>query len=480
MQSEIKKLAKKASVLEPAEVERKKLTQLVADYVENFLSHLPASQIFEADLINLKSLHALGVEEKPKNIDEIIHLIKDHVIDPGLNLSAPGFLGYIPGGALFSAALGDFIAAATNRYAGIHFVSPGATRLENILVEWLCQLLGYSKQAGGYLASGGSLANFTAIVAARETFALSSKDFHRAVVYTSSQVHHSMIKGLRIAGLKETIIRYIPVDENYCVKPELLLQNIQQDKKNKLIPWLIIGNLGTTNTGSVDPSKQLAEIASSHHLWLHMDAAYGGFFILCDTLRPLFQGIEKADSITIDPHKGLFMPFGLGALLMKDKHHLLKTYHYDEIDYIPNYQFEYESSPASMSPELSRHFRGLRLWLPLKLYGVAPFRAALQEKLLLTQYFYEALTKMSGIEIACRPQLSVVAFRFHPKAGNINEFNTRLAEAIKIQGKIFFSTTYLNKQLYLRMACLNFRTHLDTIQEALLVLKETINTLSKL
>lgn len=482
MLAKIKYYEELSRVLEPDGKQRNILAQQVEHYINTFLLELNTSKTFNPDLISPKIYRSLAITEKPEAIASILELIKNYVVSPGLNVSAPGFLGYIPGSGLYPSALGDYIAAITNRFAGALFVSPGAVRLENILVRWMCHLVSYGNAAGGNLSSGGSLANFIAIVAARENFSLKCQDYNRVVVYTSTQVHHSIIKALRIAGLKEAIIRFIPVNKNYSLKAEVLAKLIKEDKKHRLIPWLIVATFGTTNTGAIDPIDEIAEIARQHNLWLHVDAAYGGFFLLCRSIKKRYSDILQADSITIDPHKSLFIPFGLGVVLVKNAESLLQTYYYDEVDYFPDpshigpYD---ELSPAALSPELSKHFRALRLWLPLKLYGVNAFRAALNEKLLLAKYISAQLVMIKRIEMACQPGLSIVAFRYRPSRGDPNDFNRRLYENIKLEGKVFLSTTYLHRDLYLRMACLNFRTHLDTVQLALEVIQDHIKRLVK-
>lgn len=480
MLAKIKKLELEAEVLEPNSKRRRQLAVVIEKYAEHFLRTLPTDKTYTADPINANAFRRLSISERSLEIAEILALLDKYVVKPGLNINAPGFLGFIPGGGLYASAWGDYLAAITNRFPSASFVSPGATRLENILIRWMNNLVGYPKSAGGNLASGGSIANLIGIVTARHVLGLKGKDFHRLVIYLSSQVHHSILKSLRIAGLEEAIIRVVPVDLHYCLDPIILNQLIKQDKKNKLIPWLIVASLGTTNTGSIDPLPEIIAIAKKHQLWVHVDAAYGGFFILCRSLKKHFIDLNQADSITIDPHKGLFVPYGLGTVLTKENNDLFKTHFYDEVDYFPDMDNEHpEFSPTNLSPELSKHFRALRLWLPLKLHGVGPFRAALNEKLLLSRYFYQSLSRVDHIEIACKPQLSIVTFRYCPPTGDSDQFNSLLSTYIKEEGKVCFSTTVLNNHTYLRMACLNFRTHFDTIALALDVLQHGIKHVLK-
>jgi glutamate/tyrosine decarboxylase-like PLP-dependent enzyme len=253
---------------------------------------------------------------------------------------------------------------------------------------------------------------------------------------------------------------------------------IKEDKKKGLNPCLIIASAGTTDVGAIDPLNEIANIAIRHKLWFHVDAAYGGFFILTNEGKKKLIGIEKSDSISIDPHKGLFLPYGSGAVLIKDISQMKKSH-----SYLANYMQDAlistdESSPADLSPELTKHFRGLRLWLPLKLHGTKPFVACLEEKLLLTKYFYQEIQKL-GFEIECEPELSVVTYRYIPKKGDPDLFNKRLVEEVQKDGRVFITSTMLNGKFTLRLAILVFRTHLKTINLTLKILKEKVRLLEK-
>ncbi|MCG8605228.1 aminotransferase class V-fold PLP-dependent enzyme, partial [bacterium] len=395
------------------------------------------------------------------------------------NPASGGHLGYIPGGGIVHAALGDFLAAITNRYAGVFYAGPGAVRMENMLLRWMAEVIGYPADAAGNLTSGGSVANLIGVVTARDAHNLKAKEYERSVVYLSEQVHHCVDKSLRIAGLGECVKRTIPMDGGYRMRSEALETAIQEDKKAGLNPWLIIASAGTTDTGAVDPLAEIGEIAKQDGLWYHVDGAYGAFFVLCQETKDLVQGMASSDSIVIDPHKGLFLPYGSGAVLVKDAKKMLDAHYY-----MPNYlqdtlQTRDELSPADLSPELTKHFRGLRLWLPLKLIGLAPFRAALEEKIWLARYFYDQLQKWDGMEIGPYPDLTVVTYRYLPKRGDPNEFNRRLIQEVQKDGRVFLSSTMLDGKFTLRLAVLAFRTHLQTIEQTLGILQEKIRYLEE-
>ena len=367
----------------------------------------------------------MAINEDAAQVATILNFLANRVDRGGLNPAAPGHLGYIPGGGIYAAALGDYLAAVTNRYAGVFYASPGAVRLENALINWAGKLIGYPPGFGGNLTSGGSIANLIAISTARNAKQVKGKDLHKTVIYVSNQTHHSIRKALKIAGLGECIYQTIELDDHYRLDPERLKDQIKHDQKRNLHPFLIVASAGTTDLGMVDPLKEIGQIAQLHHLWLHVDAAYGGFFRLTEYGREILQGIPMADSVILDPHKGLFLPYGSGLVLVKDIHHLIETNQY-EASYMQDAGgFQEEVSPAHLSPELSKHFRGLRMWLPLKLHGLAPFISCLEEKLGLTSYFFQHIRDL-GFETASAPDLTIVAFRYIPPNGNPDDHNRLL------------------------------------------------------
>ena len=338
--------------------------------------------------------------------------------------------------------------------------------------------MGYPKNAAGNLTSGGSIANLVAIVTAREAHNLKARDFENSVIYLSEQVHHSVQKAIRIAGLSEAHLRYIPLDNKLRLSVNELEKTIIEDKENGLKPFFINASLGTTNTGAIDPIEPIAAIAKKYKLWFHVDAAYGGFFKLVSEMKRHFKGIENADSITLDPHKTLFLPFGTGAILIKNKEALFKVHHY-LADYMQDTtDANEEISPADISPELTKHFRGMRLWLPLKLFGLKPFRAALEEKLHLARYFYDEVQKIEGFDVGPEPELSVAIFRYVPKNEEANIFNEKLVKAIQKDGRIFLSSTTINGIFWIRVAVVVFRTHLEQIELLLEILKEKVEKLT--
>lgn len=449
------------------EEERSTLWQSVYQYANWFLSeqeHLPA---FVDDQFDAAQFADQPIPEEGQSIEALLSVIKERVDTPGLNPASGGHLGYIPGGGVFPAALGDYLAAVFNRYAGLYFGSPGAVAMENHLIDWMIQLFGFPETAAGNLASGGSIANLTAIVAAREHRQITPENVRQQCIYLTAQVHHCIHKALRIAGLEFAQVRTIPMDSAYRMDTAALAQQIEKDMEAGLTPMLLIASAGTTDTGAVDPLDVLAAIAQQHNLWLHVDAAYGGFFQLVGEGQSKLKGIERADSLVVDPHKGLFLPYGTGAVIVREAAHLYRS-HYYQANYLQDTLLEGAPlSPADLSPELTKHFRGLRMWLPLQLYGLTAIRAALEEKLWLARYFSNRIQEISGFEIATVPDLSVVLYRYVPTNADANLYNQQLIKAIHKDGRVFVSSTTVEGTFWLHLAVLSFRTHQSTIDTLL-------------
>ncbi len=464
--------------LEPDRGARAPVRDAVVGYGENFLDRLPELKAYEIGKGAARELLKSPIADRGIAVSELLALFDDAVIVPGVNPASGRFLAYIPGGGIYFSSLGDYLAAVTNRYAGVHYAGPGAVEMENMLLDWMADLVGYPEGSGGNLASGGSIANLTGIVAARHAHGLRARDFERAVVYVSGQVHHCIPKALRVAGLEECVQRYVALDGRYRMVPADLQRAIAEDRAAGLIPWLVIASAGTTDVGAIDPLDEIGRIAKAEGLWYHIDAAYGGFFALVEECRPRLAGMELSDSIVLDPHKGLFLPYGTGAVLVKDKRTLYRSHYYQAAymqDIVAEGSLEM-SSPADLSPELTKHFRGLRLWLPLKLHGVEPFRACLEEKLLLTRYFYDKVQEQ-GFEVGPEPELSVATYRYVPEVGDADEFNRALVDEIHRDGRVFVSTTMLDGKFVLRLAVLTFRTHLDHVDLLLEILREKVELL---
>jgi aromatic-L-amino-acid/L-tryptophan decarboxylase len=476
----IRRLELEARPLDPGPEERALLRDKVVAYADSFIEHIDGGPAFFSEGED-SALHDSPISEGSIDPDEALDVLDRGVVRSGVNVGSGGHLAYIPGSNLYASALADYLATVTNRYSGLYFASPGAVRMERMLLRWIAGFLGYPAASAGDLTSGGSVANLVGIVTAREAHGLKARDFGRAVVYLSEQTHHAIDKALRIAGLKESVKRFVALDGRHRMSPEALEAAVEGDTKAGLRPWLIAATAGTTDTGAVDPLDDLADVARRRGLWLHVDGAYGATFALTEQGKRVLRGVERSDSVVLDPHKGLFVPFGSGAVLVREGRHLLEAHHYDA-SYLQDKDAlasSDEISPADLSPELTRPFRALRLWLPLKLSGVAPFRAALEEKLLLARHFHERMRLEDGFEVGPPPDLSIVAFRYLPRRADPDDFNRKLINAVQRDGRVFLSSTKIDGKFTLRMAILSLRTHLETIELAIEILREKAKQLER-
>ena len=457
-----------------------KLARLIDAAKDRILAHiasLPAQP--SADVAGGIALaHALEepLPTEGRPYEELLDLLFDRVIPKSFNTAGPGYLAYIPGGGLPHAAVADLIADATNRYVGVFAAAPGVSQIEGNVVRWFCEMVGYPASSGGILTSGGSLSNFSALVTARRE--LLPENFLSGTIYVSDQTHHSIQKAAVLAGFPPGNVREIASDERFRIRVPELTRAIAADRAAGLTPFAVVGNAGTTNTGAVDDLSALADIAAKERLWFHVDGAYGGFFVLTERGRRRMTGIERGDSIALDPHKSLFLPYGTGSLLVRDREALRRA-HALWAEYLPEVQEDATLPDFHLaSPELSRDWRGLRVWLPIKMHGVGPFRANLEEKLDLAEWAAEQLQRIPGIEILAEPQLSIVAFRLSRPGldeKQLNELNRDLMSRVNDRKRVYLTGTMLKAseasttagRFAIRICVLSFRTHRDRMEQGL-------------
>ncbi|WP_458209215.1 pyridoxal phosphate-dependent decarboxylase family protein [Haladaptatus sp. NG-SE-30] len=454
------------------ELSRDEMSQMIDEATEHIVNHLET--LPEQSMGNVDEAEAQAerleepLPEEPTSFDEVLDLLFEEAIPYSLNTPHPGYLAYIPGGGLFHSAVADLIADATNRYTGTWFGAPALVRIEMNVVEWFCEMVGYPEESFGLLTTGGSMANLIASVTARRDRL--PDDFLDGVIYTSDQSHHSVAKSAVLAGFPPDNVRSIPTDETFQIQVDALEQAIEEDRSSGRQPFLVVANAGSTNTGAVDDIEGLADLCDREDLWLHADAAYGGFFVLTEEGSRRLVGLDRCDSITLDPHKGLFLPYGTGALLVRDGETLARA-HAVSADYIPDWESDSGLADFSqLGPELSRDFRGLRVWLPLKMHGIEPFRTNLAEKIELAQWATDQLREMEHVRVVAEPQLSTLAFRLAPP--NVDEeqldaLNQELLEAVNRRGRVHLSGTTLDGRFTVRISVLSFRTHQEHLEHCI-------------
>jgi aromatic-L-amino-acid decarboxylase len=375
-----------------------------------------------------------------------------------LATNAPGYMAYVPGGGIFPAALADLLSNTTNRFTGAWFASPALVQLEANVLDWFREWMAFPQGAGGVFTTGGSTATFNAIACAREK--LLGPDIRDGVVYTSTQAHHSVRKSARLAGIAADRVRLLPVDDGFRLRVAALSTAVEADRAAGLVPFLVVSSAGTTNTGAVDPLSAVADVCARENLWHHVDGAYGAFFHVCPELRPLLDGLSRADSLTLDPHKGLFLPYGTGALLVRDARDLRRL-HAASADYMPDAESVEIYDPAAHGPDLSRGFPGLRVWLTVQLFGVARIRAAIAEKRALAVEACDRLARIPGISIVARPELSLFAFRAHDD----DQATRKLVRDVNAHGRVLLSGCTIDGRGLARVCVLSFRTRRAQIDE---------------
>jgi aromatic-L-amino-acid/L-tryptophan decarboxylase len=453
--------------LDPPEEERLRVLEKTIDYVSQFINQLSGAKGYNGHN-SFEKLSSIRIEETGKSIETILDVLKTEVDAAGINSASGRHLGFIPGGGLWASSIADMLGDISNKYAGIAFSGPGSVKIESQVIRWMTSIVGYPSTAFGNLTSGGSIASLIAIKAARDFYKINSSNVQNSVIYFGEQTHHSIYKALNITGLYEAVLRKIPVDQNFRIDTKDLEEQMLADREAGLNPFLVIASAGTTDTGAVDPLNEIADICVEHKAWFHVDAAYGGFFMLLDEMKEKLKGIERSDSIVLDPHKTLFLPFGSGAVLLKDGNVLLSS-NSSKASYLTDTEGMDDINPADTGIELTRPNRGLRMWFPLQLHGVAPFKACLQEKLVLSHYFYEQISKL-GFETGPQPDLTVSIFRY--PGDEDNRLNQQLISAIHEDGRVFLSSTMINGKLWLRCAVVGHRTHKSEIDLALQMIKE--------
>jgi glutamate/tyrosine decarboxylase-like PLP-dependent enzyme len=388
------------------------------------------------------------------------------VITYGQRTDHPRFLAYIPGTPTWPSVLGDLVAAGANVFTGTWIGSAGATEVELVVLDWFNEWLGYPAEAGGVLTSGGSEANLTAVACAR-TLRLGDS-FADAIVYVSAQSHSSIVRAVRVLGFAPAQVRTLPVDGQWRLRVDALAEAVEEDTAAGLRPFLVAANAGATSTGAVDPFPELADICAERGLWLHVDGAYGGFAALSARGRGILAGIERADSITLDPHKWLYQPWGTGCLLVREPGALERAFHVTA-DYLQDVPWGVEVNMADRGLQLTRPARALKIWLSLKTFGTAAFAAAVDRTIELGELAQKRIEGSGELELMSPACLGIVCFRRRGEGGEeeVEALNADLLRRLNGSGFASLSSTRLDGRYALRVCLEGFRTQPGDVERVL-------------
>ncbi len=463
--------------LEPSGEEMRRLVAQAMERIVAYVESLPEQPAGDVEgAVDVARALVEPPPEEGRPFGELLDLVFDRAAPLSFNAAGPGYLGYIPGGGLFATAVADLIADTINRYTGVFAAAPALIQLESNVLAWFAKLMGFPAESRGLLTSGGSMAHLTALTTARRDRL--GEDFLQATLYLSDQTHYSVAKAAALAGFPAAHVREVPTDGAFRIRLDALAEAVAADRRRGLHPFLVVGNAGTVNTGAVDPLPELARFAEGEGMWLHLDGAYGAFFRLTERGRSALAGLELADSLVLDPHKGLFLPYGNGALLVRDGQALRRAHAFGG-HYLPAGQ----DDPALVDfylhgPELSKPYRGLRVWLPFKLYGVGAFRRELDEKIDLARWLAAEIARLDHVAMIVGPELSLFAFRVEPPGADReagDRASREVLERVNAGQRVLLTGTVLPDERYaIRVCVLSFRTHRERIETALDELRRAI------
>ncbi len=449
----------------------------IVDHISGLNERSPANF---ADPATMKALLDEPMPEEPQDMETLLGTFKERVYPYAIHPDHPRFFGYIPCSGSIVGILADALASGTNFFAGHWYAAAGPSQVELVVLDWFKTMLGYPAEAGGLLVSGGSMANLTALTAARHNKL--GERFDDGVLYVSEQSHASIERAAKVIGFRQDQIRYIAVDEAYRLNVQVLKQAVEADRNAGLRPFCVVANAGSTNTGAVDPISEVADFTLEQNLWLHADAAYGGFSMLSERGRHLLRGIDRADSITLDPHKWLYVPFEAGCLLCKDRKNLERTFTMHP-EYLQDINRDDDLvNFCDHGIQLTRSFRALKIWMTLKHYGIEKFQTLVNQHLDLALLATALFDRSPVLEVMVRPQLGVVCFRYIPESPipdhmdretYLQQLNEVLVERIHHDGQALLSTTRLQNRYTIRFCPMNHRTTMEDVISTITVLEQT-------
>ena len=454
------------SNLELDDATMRRMGRRVADMVVDHLASLrdqPAQQSLPRR--DTESLIAGPPSEDGRDFDDLLAFLRDCVFPYHAREPHPHFMGYIPSSPTFPAVVGDWMAAGYNFFAGVWSVASGPNQIELTVLDWFRSWLGMPRGTSGLLTSGGSTATLTAVVAARHAADPSGENGARLALYTSEQAHSSVQRAAWIAGIPRANVRSIETDDRFRLREEALRRAIDDDRSSGLIPFLVVASAGTTNTGAVDPLNAIADLCADQHLWMHVDAAYAGFAALTAPGAAALDGLGRADSVTLDPHKWLFVPFECGCLLARDPHKLAAAFSVHP-EYLTDVRArDQDVNFADYGEQLTRSSHALKIWLSIQYFGVGQIREAIARGIHRAEYAERLFAAHQDFEILSPAQFGVVCFRARPADvaddARLDALNERINARVNGTGRFLMSSTKLRGKFSLRLC-----THVHRMTDA--------------
>jgi glutamate/tyrosine decarboxylase-like PLP-dependent enzyme len=402
------------------------------------------------------------------SFDELLKVFRDSIIPFSRQNAHPRMFGYVQSPGIAIAAFADLLASMLNANLTVWRSAPAPVELERLTIDWIRQILGFNAEAGGLFVSGGSMANFAALAAARQP---RNSSLDRLRIYASTETHFSIAKAAALLGIGRKNVQHVGVDERFRMRVDDLVVKITADLKAGLVPFCIVANAGTVNTGAVDSLAEIREVANRFQVWMHVDGSYGAFAVLAKSVRELFAGLERADSIALDPHKWLYLPVDIGCVIYRDPQ-IARTAFTHEAEYTRIIGEEADEAFAywDYGPELSRRFRALKVWMLLKGVGLGSLSEAIESNIACARYLESMVRASDDFEMAAPVELSIFCFRYVPAQlrGELPEaidaFNERLLVALQRDGSSYLSNATLNGRFALRGCVLNYRTTLRDME----------------
>lgn len=440
------------------------------------LESLESNEVVKvADSNQINKLRNISIPSQGRQVQEVMEEMMKEVYEYGARVNHPRFFGFIPGPADLNSWIGDVMSSAYNLHAGCWMTTSAASFIEKTLIKWLSEKAGYNtEQSSGLFVSGGSIANLTAMVAARDN-KLSFDKLHLGTAYVSDQTHSSIKKALKISGISPKNIRKIPSDSNYRMKIDELEKEIRNDITNGLHPFVVIASAGTTNTGSIDPIPEISDICSKYGLWMHVDGAYGASILLSENYNHLLKGIENADSLSWDAHKWLFQTYSCAMVLVKDKNDLARSFS-ENPEYLRDLDInDDEINYGNVGIELTRPTRGLKLWFTLQTLGTSEMSRRIEYGIHLAEYIKNTLLEFENWEVISDPKLAIINFRYTPSGmseQDIDALNNNISHLALQENYAGIFTTVLNGKVVLRMCAINHETTENDIKQTISKLDE--------